>query len=145
MKMKKIVFFVMMTFCASLFQACDSIVDQTIQSYLDEQKKELPVQLADGLVCDDITVGENGFVYHFIVSEDKMDMDVLKANSADMKAEIIKDFEESIGDDHEQKEFLEACVELEKPLTYKYEGDTSGTTVRVKISTSDIKKILGQD
>lgn len=141
--MKKVLFVLMMAISASLFCSCDELVTNAIQTTLEEAKKELPMQIGEGLVADDITFGDNGIVYHVTVSEELYDMDLLKESAHEIKKEIIKEFEESIYDDHEQKELLEAAVELNKPVNYKYEGDTSGSVVRIKISVNELKEILG--
>lgn len=140
--MKKVFFTLMMAICISLFSSCDSIVNNVIQKGLEEAKKDLPTQVEEGLVMDDITLGDNGIVYHVTVSEELYDMAILKANAPEVKKGIISDLESSVNDDHELKEFLEAAVELNKPLNYKYEGDTSGDVVRVKISTNELKALL---
>lgn len=140
--MKKVLFTLMMAVCASLFLSCDSVVNSVIQKGLEEAKKELPTQIEEGLTMDDITLGDNGIVYHVTVSEELYDMDILKANAPELKKEIITNLENSVSDDHDIKDFLEAAVQLNKPLNYKYEGDTSGSIVRIKISPNEIKEML---
>lgn len=142
--MKKVFFTLMMVICTALLSSCDSVVNSVLQKGLEEAKKDLPSQIEEGLVVDDITLGDNGIVYHVTVSEELYDMDLLKANAPEVKKGIIENLENSISDDHELKEFLEAAVELNKPLNYKYEGDTSGDIVRVKISPNEIKALLPQ-
>lgn len=140
--MKKVIFTLMMAICLSLFSSCDSVVNSVIQKGLEQAKKDLPTQLDEGLVMDDITLGDNGIVYHVTVSEELYDMDILKTNAPEVKKGIIEDLKNSISDDQELKEFLEAAVDLNKPLNYKYEGDSSGAIVRIKISPNDIKALL---
>lgn len=140
--MKKLLFTLTMAICASLFSSCDSIVNNAIQKVLEQSRKELPIQIDEGLVVDDITLGDNGIVYHVTVNEELYDMGLLKENAPEIKKGIIDDLDKSVGDDNEVKEFLKAAVELNKPVNYKYEGDTSGDIVRVKISTAEIKAIL---
>lgn len=140
--MKKLLFTLTMAICASLFSSCDSIVNNAIQKVLEQSRKELPIQIDEGLVVDDITLGDNGIVYHVTVNEELYDMGLLKENAPEIKKGIIDDLDKSVGDDNEVKEFLKAAVDLNKPVNYKYEGDTSGDIVRVKISTAEIKAIL---
>lgn len=140
--MKKVLFVFMMAICTSLFSSCDGIVNNVIKHGLEQAKKGLPMQIEEGLVMDDITLGDNGIVYHITVSEELYDMDILKENTPEVKKGIIADYENTINDDQELKDFLEAAVELNKPLIYKYEGNTSGNIVRVKISPNDIRPLL---
>lgn len=141
--MKKVLFVLMMAISASLFCSCDELVNNVFQKGIEEAKKDLPTQLDEGMVMDDITLGDNGIVYHVTVSEEVYDMDALKEVAPEMKKEMIKGMEESIHDDQDMKDFLEAAVELNKPVNYKYEGDTSGSVVRIKISVNELKEILG--
>ena len=140
--MKKVLFVLMMAICTSLFSSCDGVLNNVLKQVLEQARKDLPMQIDEGLVMDDITLGDNGIVYHITVSEELYDMDILKESAPEVKKGIIADFENSISDDQELKEFLEAAVELNKPLNYKYEGSTSGNIVRIKISPNDIKEVL---
>lgn len=140
--MKKLMFYLMMFLCSSVFSSCDEIVNNALQKGIEDAKKDLPIEIAEGIVADDITLGENGIVYHVTVSEETYDMDVLKENSAELKNNIIESFKESIHDDQEIKDFLKTAVEFNKPLNYKYEGDTSGNIVRIKINVNELKEVL---
>lgn len=140
--MKKVLFVLMMSICASLFSSCDELVNNVIQKGLEDAKKDLPTQIDEGMIIDDITLGDNGIVYHVTVSEEVYDMDALKEVAPEMKKVIIGNMVESIHDDQDIKDFIEAAAELNKPINYKYEGDTSGTIVRIKISVNELKTVL---
>ena len=140
--MKKVLFVLMMAICTSLFSSFDGVLNNVLKQRLEQAREGLPMQIDEGLVMDDITLGDNGIVYHITVSEELYDMDILKENAPEVKKGIIADYENTINDDQELKEFLEAAVELNKPLNYKYEGNTSGNIVRIKISPNDIKEVL---
>lgn len=96
----------------------------------------------EGMIMDDITLGDNGIVYHVTVSEELYDMDALKELAPEIKKNMIEGLKESMNDDQDIKDFMKAAVDLNKPLNYKYEGDTSGSIVRIKISPNEIKTIL---
>lgn len=128
----------------SLVSSCQQMVDKAIEVALQDAKKELPTLIDEGMVMDDITLGDNGIVYHITVDEDVYDMDMLDAFSSESKIEMINALRESVNDDKDQKEFIESAVSLNKPLNYRYEGNVSGKTVRIKISVSEMKDILDQ-
>jgi len=128
----------------SLISSCQQMVDKAIEVALQDAKKELPTVIDEGMVMDDITLGDNGIVYHITVDEDVYDMDMLDAFSSESKIEMINALRESVNDDKDQKEFIESAVSLNKPLNYRYEGNVSGKTVRIKISVSEMKDILDQ-
>lgn len=143
-KIQSYLYVLALVVATSLFSSCDEIVNRTLQSSIDEVKKELPITIDEGLVIDDITLGENGIVYHVTVDEDIYDMDAVKSVSSDIKKSMLDEWEESINDDQEMKDFIEAAVDFEKPINYKYEGNTSGNVVRIKISVNEMKQILGK-
>lgn len=135
-------FYLTMAICTSLFSSCKQVVDSVIQQGLEQAKKDLPMLIDEGMIMDDITLGDNGIVYHVTVSEELYDMDALKELAPEIKKNMIEGLKESMNDDQDIKDFMKAAVDLNKPLNYKYEGDTSGSIVRIKISPNEIKTIL---
>ena len=142
--MKKILLILLTTFCLSILYSCDTTIDKIIQQGLNQANAELPLMMEEGIICDNITLGENGIVYHYTVDEDLYDMDILKSMVGELKQETIQNYKEDMYDDNETKEFLQAAADLNKPLNHKYEGNITGTIVRYKISVSELKSILGK-
>lgn len=140
--MKKVMLALMMAICTSLFSSCDGLANSALQLGLEEARKDLPTQLGDGMIMDDITLGDNGVVYHYTLNEELYDLDALETNAPEVKQDIVTDLKNSVNDDNNLKEFLKATVEANQPVNYKYEGETSGKEVRVVISVNEIKAIL---
>lgn len=75
--MKKVLFVLMMAICTSLFSSFDGVLNNVLKQGLEQAREGLPMQIDEGLVMDDITLGDNGIVYHITVSEELYDMDIL--------------------------------------------------------------------
>lgn len=129
---------------SSFLCSCQALVENTLKEALEEAKAEYPMVIDEGLTVDDITLGDNGIVYHVTVNESVYDIDAIKISKAEMKEGVIEGLKESIKDDNDVKTFIKLAVASNKPISYLYEGDTSGDNVRIKISVAELKRLLDE-
>jgi len=125
--------------CSAFFYSCQNL---SLEAAIEEMNKEMPTEVTEGMVGEGFTLGDNGIVCNITVDEELYDINEMKANAAEMKQGIIESLDESIHDDKDMKNFLKLAVDNNQPLNYKYEGNVSGETARVKISVNELKKIL---
>lgn len=140
--MKKIIFGIMVACISLLFGSCQSVLNKAVEAGIEQAKKDLPIDLEEGLVMDDIAFIDDGIVCHITVNEELYDMELFEEIASELKEEAIAGFKESLPKDKDLHEFLSGVVDLNIPLNFDYVGDTSGEVVRVTISPKELKEIV---
>lgn len=98
-----------------------------------------PVTIDEATVLEKLVIEADDVVYIYKINEEAVDMDALKGNKEQMKQGIKGSLNVS---DPALKAFLEACLNDNKNLAYRYVGDTSGDTMECVFSVSELKELL---
>lgn len=98
-----------------------------------------PMTIDEATVLEKLVIEADDVVYIYKINEEAVDMDALKGNKEQMKQGIKASLNVS---DPALKAFLEACLNDNKNLAYRYVGDTSGDTMECVFSVSELKELL---
>lgn len=101
-----------------------------------ETNKTFPQKLEAGITLTKMYMDGNYVMYLAECDEDILDMELLSQNRVNMKQSIKAAMDTS---DPEIKMFIKNVIKANKGFGYKYVGDTSGLSVTVKFSRSELE------
>lgn len=115
----------------AILLALVSCSESKLQVQVELANKEFPMEIADGLTVDNLTIEGDYVVYNITVDEDVCDIGSLNRNKQQVKEDIMA----TLKSDASVSEFLKVCADANKGIAYKYTGDTSGDTCMITIET----------
>ncbi|WP_300702508.1 hypothetical protein [Bacteroides sp.] len=98
-----------------------------------------PMAIDEATTLNNLTIESDRVVYHYTVDEESMEIATMKENEGEIKQNIKSSLDVS---EPALKMFLEACIKSNKGLGYQYAGNTSGESVEIIFSVSEIKALL---
>ena len=97
-------------------------------------KKDLPLEVDQGLTIESLEVNENYLIYNYDVDEKLIRLDVIKENKKELKASLLEfDLETTVG---------MLAVAAEKGISYHFIGNRSKKTVVFDCSYKEIKPLI---
>lgn len=115
--------------------------EDKLKSLLQSTNLQFPMDLQNGMVITQCILEGNMVFYIFEIDEDVYDMKMLnkQLESGIGKQNIILTLKSS---DDMTKKFVDAIVNANKGLGYRYVGTTSGKAVEVTLTNDELKEII---
>jgi hypothetical protein len=101
-----------------------------------EANTELPLKAADGAVLRRLYIEGDYVVALVRCDEEIIDISTLNSNKSELKSAVI-DGLSSAGIDA----LIKAAVKVNKGLSYRYVGDTTGATCTIYISVKELRRL----
>lgn len=115
---------------------------QTLQSQLSITNLQMPMTAGDGLVVNKVYIEGEYVIYNCITDETLYSIDELAEVFDGMDAEVTEYFD--LGD-RSVFILLRQCVDANKGIAYRYQGNKSGKSCMLTFSASKIKEALRND
>lgn len=124
MRIFKFLGFVAVAVMMVLGSACSSksIKDKAMNVAIEEINKQLEGQKIPGIEKMSISVDDNYVFYNYVVDEEMVEMDDLKASAAEQKEEARK----NVLRDPSNSKFVTMVKDSGRGMKFKYEGNKSG-------------------
>ena len=110
---------------------------QTLQALADYVNEQCPMEAAENIIMEKITVEDNNFRYHYTITNPKQ-YQSMKDNQANQKETILTGISTS-----DSKTFYEFCIKKQIGFYYTYtdNGDPN-TAVSIYITPDDLKEAI---
>lgn len=111
---------------------------QFLNDIIEQANKEFPQEAGFGLTVTKAIIDGDYMVYITECDEDILEMDLLRQNKSNMYDAIKVSLASS---EPELKMLRNACINADKGIAYRYEGDTSGDSFIIRIPCSELKEM----
>lgn len=132
-----------MTFTADELKAAEDNsslnVEDKLNAEIEATNMQLPMQVDEATVLENLAVEDNSVVYLYQVDESVVSIDDMKSN-ADATKGNLKNMLENGG--LPVQTFLKKVLDTGRNLRYRYTGNESGATTEIVFTTDDLQKIL---
>ena len=108
---------------------------EALEAEVEITNAQCPTDIGDGLQIAAVAISGDYVVYTITVDENDISIAALAENKAEVKKAIKEELDK---DDDDMQTFIELCKKCGKGVAYRYTGDTSGKTLTVKISASEL-------
>ncbi len=114
------------------------INEMLYENELDAIQSSLPVDMDEGMSMDKVYDDGSNMVYSYLINESLYDISALRDNSGELK----EDIKAGLKTEPSAMQLMKILVALDKGIIYRYKGDTSGNTVDVEMSVSELRAML---
>lgn len=111
-----------------------------LEEMLDIANTTFPIQIDELTRADRVTLEGNNVVYDYTIDDKQLDMNLMREDNGRLMKETLREsFDLS---DKTLRMFLEACINCDKGLHYRYRCSHSGDTLLVTFSAGELKDML---
>ncbi|MBQ8463913.1 MAG: hypothetical protein IJ544_07350 [Prevotella sp.] len=118
----------------------DGMKETVLKLGIEEANKTMPQDLGDGLTMKSVKLAGSNLVYTVGVDEDQMDIAMLEMARDVMKEAMIGMVKEG---DQDMQFICRLLVETNRGMDFKYVGNTSGKSVNIHLTSSELKRAIG--
>ena len=111
---------------------------QFLTDIVEEANKEFPQEAGFGITVTKAIIDGDYMVYTAECDEDVLEMDLMRQNKSNMYDAIKVSLASS---DPGLKMLRKACINADKGIAYRYEGDQSGDSFIIRIPCSELKQM----
>lgn len=117
----------------------DEICTQLIESEISRSNLSCPEIVDEGLIMTSVQHIGNYVVYNYVADENIYDIELIKNNADEVKAEMIQTLK-----DPGVRDFLININKIYNGIKYVYQGDQSGRTAEIVITPIEVKRQILQ-
>lgn len=108
--------------------------EKSFMNMLDNFMMQIPVDMGNGMVMQDLTIDENSLTYQYDCDESLIDLDEMLGKEPEMKKMVFGEFYSNIL----ARKLSDLLKATNRTLVYKYVGTSSGKTVTVSLAPDEL-------
>lgn len=127
---------------AEILNDTDSTPEETLNIYIETNKKSCPLDMQNGMVMTDIELVNGILLSEITVDEDLYSMSAIESNKALLRQDIIEILQQE--QDMMAVKMVEMLLKTNNGMGYIYIGNKSKHTVRMVFTSEELRAIMNK-